>query len=107
MSSTSTIELQPIALQAPPPAVAKHGPRDIDQEPLRNAVDEPGRSSVEFGGAEPDDAPYAAIVERWNGSKTSVFRVAAIFWSFFIMGANDAAYGVSLSGQLIEEGDEC
>ncbi|KAH8895546.1 MFS general substrate transporter [Thozetella sp. PMI_491] len=31
--------------------------------------------------------------EKWNGSRTTMFRVLATFWSFFIMGLSDAAYG--------------
>lgn len=52
------------------------------------------RTLAETGGVEPDATPRVAAKERWNESKTNVFRVAAIFWSFFMMGANDAAYGV-------------
>lgn len=33
--------------------------------------------------------------ERWNFPRTNVRRVGACFYSFIIMGANDAAYGVS------------
>ena len=32
----------------------------------------------------------------WNASATSIARVLSCFWSFIVMGANDAAYGVSL-----------
>lgn len=34
--------------------------------------------------------------ERWNFPRTNMRRVGACFYSFIIMGANDAAYGVSL-----------
>lgn len=34
--------------------------------------------------------------ERWNFPRTNIRRVGACFYSFIIMGANDAAYGVSL-----------
>ncbi|RYP09748.1 hypothetical protein DL764_001083 [Monosporascus ibericus] len=35
-------------------------------------------------------------VQRWNESVTVLFRVLSTFWSFFLMGANDAAYGAIL-----------
>ncbi|KAJ4296726.1 hypothetical protein N0V90_006774 [Kalmusia sp. IMI 367209] len=35
----------------------------------------------------------AAQLERWNGSSTHMYRTFAAFWSFVVMGANDAAYG--------------
>jgi hypothetical protein len=35
-------------------------------------------------------------MERWNQSRSNVLKTLATFWSFLVMGANDAAYGVSL-----------
>lgn len=32
--------------------------------------------------------------ERWNESQSNIFRIAASFFCFIVMGANDAAYGV-------------
>ncbi|KAF1970310.1 MFS general substrate transporter [Bimuria novae-zelandiae CBS 107.79] len=37
---------------------------------------------------QPDEKP-----ERWNASRLNLFRTLAAFWSFIVMGANDAAYG--------------
>lgn len=31
--------------------------------------------------------------ERWNQSRTNLYRTVAAFWSFVVMGSNDAAYG--------------
>lgn len=46
------------------------------------------------------DSPTPAHVftemERWNQSRSNVLKTLATFWSFLVMGANDAAYGVSL-----------
>lgn len=40
--------------------------------------------------------PTAAnVLETWNQSKSNICRTLATFWSFLVMGANDAAYGVS------------
>lgn len=33
--------------------------------------------------------------ERWNYPRSNVFKIMATFWSFLVMGMNDAAYGVS------------
>jgi hypothetical protein len=35
----------------------------------------------------------AEKLERWNQSSTNVYRTFAAFWSFVVMGSNDAAYG--------------
>jgi len=36
----------------------------------------------------------AERAERWNQSRLNVCRTLAAFWSFVVMGSNDAAYGV-------------
>ncbi|ORY61539.1 major facilitator superfamily domain-containing protein [Pseudomassariella vexata] len=33
------------------------------------------------------------VVQRWNYPKSNIPKLAACFWSFIVMGANDAAYG--------------
>lgn len=47
---------------------------------------------------DPNSRPPTAteVAQRWNYPKSNVPKVAACFWSFVVMGANDAAYGVSL-----------
>ena len=35
----------------------------------------------------------AEKLERWNQSRTNLYRTFAAFWSFVVMGSNDAAYG--------------
>jgi fucose permease len=32
-------------------------------------------------------------LERWNSPRTNLYRSGAAFWSFVVMGSNDAAYG--------------
>ncbi|KAJ5722743.1 hypothetical protein N7488_000778 [Penicillium malachiteum] len=32
-------------------------------------------------------------LEKWNSSRLNIYRSLATFWSFLVMGANDAAYG--------------
>ncbi|KAF2661369.1 MFS general substrate transporter [Lophiostoma macrostomum CBS 122681] len=34
-----------------------------------------------------------AKLERWNAPRTNLYRTLAAFWSFVVMGSNDAAYG--------------
>lgn len=34
--------------------------------------------------------------EKWNDPPINVYRSLSTFWSFLVMGANDAAYGVSI-----------
>lgn len=35
----------------------------------------------------------AEKLERWNHPRSNFFRTSAAFWSFVVMGSNDAAYG--------------
>lgn len=35
----------------------------------------------------------AAKPERWNAPRSNLYRTSAAFWSFIVMGSNDAAYG--------------
>lgn len=41
----------------------------------------------------PSTATY--VPERWNYPRSNIPKVIACNWSFVVMGANDAAYGVS------------
>ena len=36
-------------------------------------------------------------LEKWNAPRSNLLRTLAAFWSFIVMGSNDAAYGVCLS----------
>lgn len=36
-----------------------------------------------------------STLECWNKPRSNIYRTLATFWSFLVMGANDAAYGVS------------
>lgn len=42
--------------------------------------------------------PSTAVEARqiWNHPKINMWRTLATFWSFFIVGMNDGAYGVSI-----------
>ncbi|RMJ28467.1 Mfs transporter [Aspergillus sp. HF37] len=42
-----------------------------------------------------ENPPPAAVnaMERWNQPRSNVYRTLATFWTFLVMGANDAVYG--------------
>lgn len=53
-------------------------------------------------GFQEDDSPVdlpspithtAERLERWNHPRSNLFKTLAAFWSFVVMGSNDAAYG--------------
>ncbi|KAG7408210.1 putative O-acetyltransferase CAS1 [Fusarium oxysporum f. sp. rapae] len=48
-----------------------------------------------FTGSGDEVAPPRAtlVVEKWNEPIGNAFRVGAVYWSLFVSGANDAAYG--------------
>lgn len=54
---------------------------------------------IESGNFEATDGTFVEA-EKWNSSRVNMFRVGATFWSLMIMGANDSAYGVSVSPRL-------
>ncbi|KAH6981552.1 hypothetical protein BKA56DRAFT_672363 [Ilyonectria sp. MPI-CAGE-AT-0026] len=41
----------------------------------------------------PAPSMASRALEKWNYPRGNAFRVAAVFWSLFVSGANDAAYG--------------
>lgn len=69
----------------------------IKEEPQHTMGHEPCSRSVfesgEDAAMEPHTNPIMAT-ERWNESQRNVFRIAAAFFCFVVMGANDSAYGV-------------
>lgn len=44
-------------------------------------------------GLPPPNTAVAEPLESWNQSRTNMYRIFATFWSFVIMGLNDASYG--------------
>lgn len=36
-------------------------------------------------------------LEKWNQPRINIYRSFSTFWSFLVMGANDAAYGVCVA----------
>lgn len=110
-SSTCTIELE---LQSP--AVQERSSVKPKEEILDRRVSGSSRlnpnnpdtnQTFQDGEREPDLEPFtsdplhnrsvviAHAREKWNNPSVNISRLFATFWSFVIMGANDAAYGVS------------
>lgn len=55
-------------------------------------------ADLEAFSAESQQQPPSVVahaLEKWNEPSVNITRLLATFWSFVIMGANDAAYGVS------------
>ncbi|GKU07654.1 bypass of stop codon protein 6 [Fusarium langsethiae] len=62
--------------------LGSHDVQDQDRGQQANATDD-----------EAITTRVAVVVEKWNEPIGNVFRVAAVFFSLFVSGANDAAYG--------------
>ncbi|KAF2089047.1 MFS general substrate transporter [Saccharata proteae CBS 121410] len=92
-SSTCVIGLQDHEPRAQPDSSCKH--------PWPQSIRTVGAEEIIKNGPHPDrleilPSPTTAAHERlqeWNSSRTNINRTLACFWSFFVMGLNDAAYG--------------
>ncbi|KAF1840897.1 MFS general substrate transporter [Cucurbitaria berberidis CBS 394.84] len=94
-SSTCVVE-QPVQLQDVSSCIAK--PQDA-----KVANSHSGLRLSDTKGINENDDPVeslpspttqaAAKLERWNAPRTNLCRTLAAFWSFVVMGSNDAAYG--------------
>ncbi|KAI1100071.1 MFS general substrate transporter [Jackrogersella minutella] len=94
-SSTSVVELElePVYLSSPFPK--QDTPVDIaDRGPSRRASSKNDNNVLEQD-TSPLPPPVIAsdVVQRWNYPRKNIPRVASCFWSFIVMGSNDAAYG--------------
>jgi hypothetical protein len=88
---TPQVEMHPIPLQPAKP-----------QNAIITGSHTGHRLSDTKGIQEDDDDPIdlpspttqaAAKAERWNHPRSNFFKTMATFWSFVVMGSNDAAYG--------------
>ncbi|KAI1265433.1 putative MFS transporter [Xylariaceae sp. FL1019] len=90
-SSTAVMELQtmsPLHLQGKD--IGDGSPPNIMGMPMRQSSTEGHRLS---SGSLPSPITATEVKERWNYPRANVPKVAACFYSMFVMGANDAAYG--------------
>lgn len=94
-STTCVLEMQP-----QPPAHLKTS----QVEPTPSSKDIPlakvgtgpdGGLSVGIDGEPSVPATAVPAAQKWNSSRLNVYKVLITFFSFIILGANDAAYGVS------------
>lgn len=78
------------------PAPATRDDREIKRVSRSRPEASSGSASLlgELGGFEPGPTPAMPAAEKWNQSRSHIYRVAATFFCFMVMGANDAAYGV-------------
>lgn len=56
---------------------------------------EPETFSADRESQHEPSAVVAHALEKWNEPSANISRLFATFWAFVVMGANDAAYGVS------------
>ncbi|KAH7095640.1 major facilitator superfamily domain-containing protein [Paraphoma chrysanthemicola] len=91
-SGSSTCVVEPVELQA-----ISHHPAKPPSAKVAGL-----RLSDTKGSVEDDDSPNdlpsptthpAVKAEQWNHPRSNFFKCMAAFWSFVVMGSNDAAYG--------------
>ncbi|KAI0382291.1 MFS general substrate transporter [Hypomontagnella monticulosa] len=94
-SSTSVVELE-----MQPNYMAPFSKQDSvihipAQEPSRQAdtKEEIVPSREQNTSPLPPPSTMSEVVQRWNYPRKNIARVASCFWSFVVMGSNDAAYG--------------
>ncbi|KAI8186236.1 Bypass of stop codon protein 6 [Colletotrichum sp. SAR 10_75] len=81
-SSTSTVQLQ--QLNRPPT------PKNAT---LLNSEGHRLGSNEDVTGGLPAPTTTATVTQKWNYPRANANRVLSCFWSLFVSGANDAAYG--------------
>jgi hypothetical protein len=77
---------------------------NIELQPISAAVihneghtlEEQDRSKIDPTVYLPQPSTTVSVVERWNHPRRNISRTFATLFAFLLMGANDAAYGVSL-----------
>lgn len=102
-SSTAVMELQPAYMSPLPSGNNKSSIPEAGDSPAYHSASTRRGSSDEEKQAVDDSAPptplmAAEVKERWNYPRSNIPKVSACFYSFIVMGANDAAYGVSFTG---------
>lgn len=73
-------------------AAQGHGGGTTDVERAKHLPKEP---QDEESSGHPSDNPEHAAREKWNESRTNIFRFSVALFGFIIMGMNDAVLGVS------------
>ncbi|KAI8635524.1 putative MFS transporter [Xylariaceae sp. FL1651] len=87
-SSTAVVEMEPIYLSP-----LQKSAVDIST-PYETSSQKPSAEEEhQDAGTLPLPATASEVKQRWNHPRSNVPRVGACFYSFIVMGANDAAYG--------------
>ena len=89
-SSTCVVE-PPIELQDVSSYLQR--PQDAKTAPSLKISDKKSQNDDPVESLPSPTTQAAEKLERWNQSRTNVYRTFAAFWSFVVMGSNDAAYG--------------
>jgi hypothetical protein len=92
-SSTCVVE-QPIELQDASSYLSK--PQDAKVAASKTSLrlsDQASRDDDPVENLPSPTTQAAEKLERWNSPRTNLYRSGAAFWSFVVMGSNDAAYG--------------
>lgn len=89
------VELQPIKNKQAAPSVSSKRAPSISGRSLASQTSQSARSTEDVDPSTTLPAPTTAtdFVETWNHPKINMYRVFATFWSFVVMGLNDASYG--------------
>ena len=91
-TSTKTVELQtfnPAPQQATP---SEPSPAFFNSSRRLGSGDD-NNDSTQANVEEPSGGNIAHAPEKWNDPNGNAWRVAAVFWSLLVSGANDASYG--------------
>ena len=94
------IELQrphPESRQTSRTSVDSRSPSTIEADTVKKQDNKYDVAEDEAGAEAKVEAPNTAVhaLQRWNEPRVNMWRICATFVGFIIMGANDAAYGVS------------
>lgn len=98
-SSTCVIELRDRPRSPARPESVKHQkPESVRSTRSLTLSQLPDDSSKNDDPVDTLPSPTTATekLQSWNNPRVNAYRTFSAFWSFFIMGANDAAYGALL-----------
>ncbi|RYP24979.1 hypothetical protein DL765_000207 [Monosporascus sp. GIB2] len=89
-STTQVVELQHVDL-TPLPQAHRQSTDASRRSSSKDVPSSPDRESDMSPLPPPNTA--VDVMQSWNHPRSNIVRIAACFWSFTVMGANDAAYG--------------
>ena len=103
-STPGTVSIQPQKTAGIPSAERVRTRESIELQDAGNVLGrtniESSASAIQNDATPPENAVSAKIT--WNNPRINVWRIFATFYSFIVVGANDAVYGVSIDNpQLV------